>query len=180
MRKKLRILDLTYIALLSAALAVCAWITIPTPVVVFTMQTFGVFLALILLGGKRGALSILVYVLLGAAGLPVFSGFRGGFGILFGPTGGYIWGFLFTALLYWAITARLGERLPVQVFALLLGLFLCYALGTGWYMLLMSMGKEGISLTTALLGCVVPFILPDLGKLALAVFLGRRLHPFLK
>lgn len=178
--KKFRVLDISYIALLAALLAVCAWITIPLPMVAFTLQTMGVFLALILLGGKRGTTAVLVYILLGAMGLPVFSGFRGGFGVLFGATGGYIFGFIFTALAYWAITARLGETLPVQIFALILGLVLCYAVGTGWYMLMYLQDGQSIALGAALLGCVVPFILPDLGKLALALFLGRRLKPFLK
>ena len=83
-----------FTALTAAIIAVCAWITVPGPVP-FTMQTFGVFLALRLLGGKRGSISVALYILLGAAGLPVFSGFKAGIGVLIGPTGGYILGFIF-------------------------------------------------------------------------------------
>ena len=90
--------DLTLIALFAALIAICAWLTVPMPDVPFTMQTFGVFAALLLLGGKRGTLSILLYLLLGAAGLPVFSGFRGGIGSLLGTTGGYLVGFFFSYL----------------------------------------------------------------------------------
>ena len=90
-------------ALFAALMAVCSWITIPY-VVPFTMQTFGVFLALLLLGGKRGTICMAVYLLLGAVGLPVFSGFRGGVGALVGSTGGYLVGFIVSALLMWALS----------------------------------------------------------------------------
>ena len=79
--------DLVLIALFAALMALCAWVTVPYAVP-FTMQTFGVFLALLLLGGKRGTICMAVYLLLGAVGLPVFSGFRGGVGALVGSTGG--------------------------------------------------------------------------------------------
>ena len=85
--------DLVLIALFAALMALCAWVTVPYAVP-FTMQTFGVFLALLLLGGKRGTICMAVYLLLGAVGLPVFSGFRGGVGALVGSTGGYLVGFI--------------------------------------------------------------------------------------
>lgn len=88
-------MDLAYTALGAVLIAVCSWITIPMAVP-FTMQTFAVFLTLSLLGGRRGTAAIAAYVLLGAVGLPVFSGFSGGFGVLLGATGGYIAGFVFT------------------------------------------------------------------------------------
>ena len=180
MKEKLRVIDIAYIALMAAVLAVCAWITVPLPMVAFTLQTMGVFLALVLLGGKRGTLAVLVYILLGAVGVPVFSGFRGGPGALFGTTGGYIFGFIFTALLYWALTHFFGEKLPVQAIALVLGLFLCYAVGTAWFLYIYVRDKGPMTLAAALGGCVFPFILPDLVKLALALLLGRRLRPFVK
>ena len=93
--------DLVLIALFAALMALCAWVTVPYAVP-FTMQTFGVFLALLLLGGKRGTICMAVYLLLGAVGLPVFSGFRGGVGALVGSTGGYLVGFIVSALLMWA------------------------------------------------------------------------------
>ena len=85
---------MAYIGLFAVVIAICSWISIPT-VVPFTLQTFAVFLAVAILGGKRGTLSVIVYVLLGADGLPVFSGFKGGFGVLLNTTGGYIIGFIF-------------------------------------------------------------------------------------
>ena len=82
---------LIYTAMMTAIIAACSWISIPA-VVPFTLQTFAVFCALGLLGWGWGALSVSVYILLGAFGLPVFSGFVGGVGHLVGPTAGYIWG----------------------------------------------------------------------------------------
>ena len=112
--------DMVLCSLFAALMAVCAWLTIPGEVP-FTLQTFGVFAALVLLGGKRGTIAIALYLVLGAVGLPVFSGFRGGFGVLFGTTGGYIFGFLLSGLLYWVMTALLGNRPWVQLLALVLG-----------------------------------------------------------
>lgn len=103
-------LDMVYIAIFAVIIAVCSWISVPM-VVPFTLQTFGVFCAVGLLGGKRGTLSVLIYVLLGAVGVPVFAGFSSGIGTLFGVTGGYIMGFIFTALIYWLITAIFGKKL---------------------------------------------------------------------
>ena len=80
--------DMVYIAVFAVVMAICSWISIPATVP-FTLQTFGVFLAVGVLGGKRGTLSILVYILLGAVGVPVFAGFSGGIGSLFGNAGGY-------------------------------------------------------------------------------------------
>ena len=98
-RDNSKVLDLVYIAIGAALIAICSWISIPTAVP-FTLQTFAVFFVLLALGGERGTLATLVYVLLGAVGVPVFAGFSGGIGILLGSTGGYIIGFLFTGLIY--------------------------------------------------------------------------------
>ena len=130
-----------------------------------------------LLGGKRGSLSVLVYILLGAVGVPVFAGFSAGAGILLGSTGGYILGFLGSALLYWLLTALFGKSLPVQVLAMVLGLAVCYAFGTAWFMTVYARTSGPIGLMAALGWCVFPFIVPDLVKIALALLLTRRLAP---
>ena len=113
---RFRTLDLAYIALFAVLMALCAWITVPLPkpLVQFTMQTFAMFMALLVLGGRRGLYAMVVYLLLGAVGMPVFSGFRGGMGVLLDTTGGYIIGFVAAALVYWLVTARLGESLLVS------------------------------------------------------------------
>ena len=132
-----------------------------------------------LLGGKRGTVSILVYILLGAVGLPVFSGFRGGIGILFGTTGGYIIGFIFVGLIYWGAEKLFGTKLPVRIAAMVLGLAVCYAFGTAWFMLVYTRSSGAIALATALGWCVIPFIVPDLIKMGLAVLLSERLRKYL-
>ena len=161
---------LLYSAMFAALLAVCSWITVPG-VVPFALQTFAVFAVLTVLGGKYGTLSIALYLALGAVGVPVFSGFRGGVGALFGTTGGYLFGFLFAGLFFWLITRIFGKGLLVNVLALVGALFLVYAIGTLWFLSKYT-GDGG--LWYVLGACVFPFILPDAIKMALAVLVGRR------
>ena len=174
--------DLTLIALFTALTAVCAWISVPVPppLIQFTMQTFAIFAALLALGGKRGTYAVAAYLLLGAVGAPVFSNFRGGLSVLLGATGGYILGFFFTALLYWGVTARLGESLPVKLAAGVLGMATYYAFGTAWYLFLYARTGSPVGLATALGYCVFPFIIPDLIKLALAALLARRVERYVR
>lgn len=161
-------------ALLAALMCVCAWLSFPVGDITVTAQTFALFLTLCILGGKYGSLVCLVYLLLGAVGLPVFSGFRGGLGALLGTTGGYIWGFLAAALLYWLITACFGTGFPVRLTALTAGLTACYAIGTGWYIWVYG-STDAASIGAVVLKCVVPYLIPDLIKLAGALFLTEKL-----
>ena len=179
---RLRTKDLTLIALFTVLTAVCAWISVPVPapLIQFTMQTFAVFAALLTLGGKRGTYAVTAYLLLGAVGAPVFSNFRGGLSVLLGATGGYIMGFLAAGLVYWLTTALLGEKLPAAVLACLLGMVTYYILGTAWFLAVYSRTTGPIGLSAALGWCVIPFIVPDLLKMALAVVLSRRLKRFIK
>ena len=175
-----KIVAMVQIALFAAIIAVCSWIHFPENSEYLkprfqTEQTFAVFCALATLGGKGGTISILIYIVLGAVGVPVFAGFTGGIGILFGTTGGYIIGFLFTGLLYWLITHFFGEKLPVMILALVLGLAVCYAFGTAWFMIVYAKNSGSVGLLTALGWCVFPFILPDCVKMALAILIGKRL-----
>lgn len=172
-------LDLVYCALGAVLIAVCSWISIPTTVP-FTMQTFAVFCVLALLGGKRGLISVCVYIGLGAIGAPVFAGFKGGLAVLFGTTGGYILGFLLTAGAYWLASALLGEHLWVQLGSLLIGLMLCYVFGTSFFVVVYTATKGTIALSTALAWCVFPFIVPDLIKLVLSLLLAKRLKKLLR
>lgn len=166
--------DLVYIGIMAGIIAVTSWISIPAAVP-FTLQTMGVFAAVGLLGGKRGTLSVLVYILLGAVGLPVFSGFSGGIGALLGATGGYIAGFLFSALLMWAMEAIFGRSTVVLALSMVLGLLLCYAFGTAWFMTVYARNSGPVGLSTVLGWCVIPFIIPDLVKIATALLLTGKL-----
>lgn len=165
-------------ALFAALLTLCAWISIPVADVAFTLQTLGVALVLALLGGKRGTLAIGVYLLLGAVGLPVFSGFQGGLGTLLGVTGGYILGFFVWALLYWLLTALGPDSSRFRLLAMVLGLFACYAFGSIWFYWLYLRQGSTLGFGVILIKCVVPYLLPDAVKLTAAWFLARRLQRF--
>ena len=174
-KPKLTVKDMAYCAIGAALLSVSAWISIPMPQVSFTMQSFAVFFILGLLGGRRGTISIGIYLFLGFVGLPVFSGFRGGVGVILGVTGGYIWGFLLAGLLYWAVTSLLGKRLHIRLIAMILGMAVCYSCGTAWYH-----HAYGGSFGPVLATCVVPYLLPDGVKIGLALSLSQRLNRFIQ
>ena len=166
--------EMVLIAMFAAVMAVCSWISIPIGSIPITLQTFGVFCALSLLGGRNGTFSIAVYILLGAVGLPVFTGFKGGIGALTGPTGGYILGFILMALLYWCGTKLLGSKLPVSIGLLTAGLLVCYLFGTIWFVFGYSNGESSMSFYKALKLCVIPFIPFDIIKLVLAAVISCR------
>ena len=165
---------LSYCALSVALIAVCSWIAVPT-VVPFTLQTFAIFAVLGLLGGRLGTASIVCYLLVGFAGLPVFAGFSGGVGVLFGPTGGYLIGFVFMGLLYWLWEKKIGGRAIWSTAILFAGLLLLYAFGTAWFILVYLQQGTAMTVGTVLGFCVFPFVLPDLVKLFLAQLLTKRL-----
>lgn len=132
--------------------------------IALTMQTFAVYLTLFLLGGKWGCAAMGIYLALGSVGLPVFSAFQGGLGVLLGPSGGFLWGFLLFALVYWAL-----ERVN-QLFSMIIGLLCCYGCGCLWFSY-----WSGGGFYFALVRSVLPFLVPDLIKLYLAYGLSRRL-----
>ena len=166
--------DIVYIGVFAVLMAICSWISIPT-VIPFTLQTFAVFLTVGVLGGRRGSLAVLVYILLGAIGIPVFSGFTGGMGIILNNTGGYIIGFIFTALVMWAMEKMLGRKTWILALSMVIGLAVCYAFGTVWFMVVYTRDMGAVGLATVLGWCVIPFIIPDIIKIVLAVLLSRRI-----
>ena len=171
-KKIFRTLDITYIGAAVALITICSWISIPTTIP-FTLQTFAVMLTVLLLGGMRGTIAIIVYILLGAVGVPVFSGFSGGIGKLMGPTGGYIIGFLGTALVMWGFEKFLGRKLWINIAAIVLGLIVCYAFGTMWFIKLYTADDGSkATLAMALSWCVIPYLIPEVIKVVLALTLG--------
>ena len=162
--------------LFTAILALCAWLSVPMGDMVITLQTFGIFLTLGLLGGKRGSITVLVYLLLGAIGAPVFSGFRGGLGALLGTTGGYIFGFMLTSLVYWILTS-LKDTPITRLIAMVLGMLLCYGCGSWWYMT-RYLSSGTLTLGLVLMKCVIPYLIPDAIKLTLAWILTGKLKRF--
>lgn len=167
--KKLTIGDITAIALMIAVTALCSWITIPFSIP-FTMQTFAVFFALEYFGGKKGTLVILLYIFLGIVGLPVFSGFAGGIGYLLGPTGGYIFGFAASGIVF-CIFEKIGaKKHAVRLAFKLACLAVCYLSGTLWFV-----HETGTKFGAALAVCVLPFVVPDVIKIVLADKVAERI-----
>lgn len=162
--------DIALISLMTALTVVSSWIIIPFGAVPVTFQTFVIFVSASLLGAKKATVSVLVYLLLGAVGLPVFAGFRGGIGALLGATGGYAAGFVFVALIAGLLIGRYGRKIHVMCIAFFAGTAVCYAVGTLWYVFvyLKGTGTAGV-----LVSCVLPFVVPDIIKAVAAAFVSK-------
>lgn len=166
---------MVYIALFTALLAVCAWITIPFTVPI-TLQTFAVLTTVGILGKRRGTICVLVYLALGACGLPVFSGFKGGLGSILGTTGGYLVGFIFTALIAGFLMEKTGDSIIKMYISMAAGVLVCYIFGTAWFYFVYTSSTGSVGIIAILSWCVFPFLLPDAAKIALAVFIVKRLR----
>ena len=171
--------DTVFVALFAVLIAVCAWISIPTTIP-FTMQTFGVFFALNFLGGKKGTLCVVIYLLMGIIGIPVFANGTAGIGIIMGMTGGYMIGWIFSGLVMYFFDALFGRKMWAQFISMLLGLLVCYAIGTAWFMVVYARTVGAGGLWAALCWCVFPFIIPDLAKLSLVLWVTQRLNKITK
>ncbi|MBP3271977.1 MAG: biotin transporter BioY [Ruminococcus sp.] len=168
--------ELTFTAMFAALLAVCSWISVPLSVPI-TLQTFAVFAAVLLLGPKCAAASITVWILLGVVGVPVFAQFKSGISAVTGPTGGYMVGFLLMPPIYAFAVKLFGKKTAVKAVSLFVGLIVCYAFGTAWFV---KVYTEDITFGGALKICVLPFAAFDIVKLALAVILEARTGRFVK
>lgn len=171
--------DMVLTSFFAVIIAICAWISIPTAVP-FTLQTFGVFLTLGVLGGKRGTASICVYLLLGIIGVPVFAGGVGGIGIIFGKTGGYMLGWIIFGLIIWVLQSVKKETKQISFLTMLLGLALSYAVGTFHFALFYAKGAGISGVWTLFCTCVFPFVIPDIIKIFFASLLQKRLSRFVE
>lgn len=171
------ILSLTCVAMSVAILAVCSWISIPAlgPLVPFTLQTFAVFVISGLFDWKKSISAIAVYILLGAVGVPVFSNFKGGIAALTGPTGGYIVGFIFMIIVIQIFKNIKKGSFIFLITGMLIGLAALYTFGTTWFFVVYTSAGNITTLGSVLAMCVLPFIIPDLLKMALAVIIVNRL-----
>lgn len=170
-KRRFGVRSMAMCALFAAVTAVLSQIIIPIGPVPISLSTLAIFLAGGLLCARDATISQIVYVLLGAVGAPVFSGFSGGLGKLTGPTGGYIIGYIFMALVIGLIVPHCGNKLRYIIPTFVLGLLVCYAFGTVWYIVLTHTG-----IGAALMTCVVPFLPGDAAKIALAALLTVKLH----
>lgn len=178
----LTVQDMVLVAVFTALIAICSWITIPAMAgqVPFTLQTFAVFVTAGILGTKRGTLSVVVYILLGLVGVPVFAGFVGGFSVIIGPTGGYIIGFIFTAIIIGSVSYFVKEKSELTkivslVVSMILGDIACFIIGTIWFMVVTN-----TNLAASLTMCVVPFIIPDIVKIILATIIVNRVKKYVR
>ena len=175
----MKVKDMTLIAVFVAFITVCSFIRIPFGTIPFTLQTLGVFVTAGIIGARRGTVSIIVYILLGVIGVPVFGG-KGGPGVLAGPTGGYITGFIFTALII-GVTADLikkynqGIRYAITIASMILGDAVCFVIGTIQFMKVMD-----VNFATAIAYCVTPFIIPDLVKIVIATVFVEKIKKYTK
>lgn len=167
---------MTYISLGAVILAVGAWITVPFAVP-FTMQTFALYLLLNVFGGRRTSVSVILYIAMGLAGLPVFSGFNSGLPVLFGPTGGFVVGFLAVGCLYSALDSVLALNKHLRAVLPFVSLLACYGCGTAWYMIYCASAGNTVGIVAAVSVCVLPYILPDCIKILLALTVAKRIKP---
>lgn len=177
MTKSKALKDMILISMFTGIIAVSSWIAIPTAVP-FTLQTMAVSACICLLGTKRSTVSIAVYILLGAVGVPVFSGFRGGISALLGKTGGYIIGFIFMAVIAGIIIEKSGRKFAVMFTALIIGLAVCYIFGTAWFIFIYTKNTGNIGILAVLSMCVFPYIIPDIIKICGAIFISKRLYKY--
>jgi len=154
-------------ALFAAIIGIMAQITIPLPLVPITGQTLAIGLAATILGKKYGTLSVIVYIMLGIAGLPVFSGMSSGLGVVFGPTGGYIIGFIPAAFLIGWMLERFGFTVTTAIIANVIGMIITLAFGAVWLKFVAE-----LSWMAAFSGGVAPFIIVGVIKAVLAATVG--------
>ena len=176
--KKIKAYDIVIIALMTALIAVCSFIAIPVGALPVTLQTFAVFVCVGILGRKRGTISVLVYVLLGIIGIPVFSGFQGGLSVFMGATGGFIIGFLPAVFVSGTVLKKTSRKIPFMIAAFVAGLIICYIFGMLWYIFVFSAGKA--DLVSSFSVCVLPYIVPDIIKITLAAVISTEVRKRIK
>lgn len=171
--QKIRTKQMVLIALMTAVTCVLGPLSIPLPFspVPISLTNFAIFLAIFVLGMENGTISFIIYLLLGAVGVPVFSSFRGGFQVLAGPTGGYLIGFIFLALIMGFALDHSDRKLVPTIIGMIIGMVVCYAFGTVWLAKLLSLSfKEGLMMG------VIPYLPGDAAKIIIAAIVGPKLY----
>lgn len=161
------------IGLMTAVTCILGPLSIPLPFspVPISLTNFAIFLAVFILGMKDATISFIIYLLLGAVGVPVFSAFSGGLGKLVGPTGGYLFGFIFLALIMGFFMEHFDRKIVPTIIGMIIGMAVCYIFGTVWLAKLMS-----LSFNEALALGVLPYLAGDVAKIIFAVIIGPRLY----
>jgi biotin transport system substrate-specific component len=175
MNQKTTIYQLTTCALMAALMCILGPMSVPIGLVPVSLTNLVIYLAVYLLGTKGACISYLVYMLLGAAGMPVFSGYAGGLAKLAGPTGGYLVGFIFMALISGVVMEKSNSNTVITVIGMIVGGAVNYLFGTIWFVFQME-----CTVGYALTACVLPFIPFDLAKIAIATVLGKAIRSALE
>ena len=162
-------------AMFVAIISVSSIFSIPFLGFPITLQSFSIFLALLILGGKLGTVAVALYIFIGAVGLPVFAGGGSGIGRLFDITGGFIFGFFFAALVYWLIVSILKRRTAGKIFALLISNLVLYVVGISWYVYAFD-----AAISVSLLLVFRPYLAFDAFKIAFAFYLASRVEKIFK
>ena len=172
MSKTFSVQKMAIIALMTAILCILAPISIPVFVspVPISLGVLAIYLTAYVLSPLDATISVIIFILLGTFGLPVFSGYSGGLSKLVGPTGGYIIGFLFTVYIS-SLFIHMKKGIIFDVIGMITGLALCYILGTIWFSY-----QQGKGFIASLLLCVVPFLIGDAIKIIVAVILGTQIN----
>lgn len=172
MSKTFSVQKMAIIALMTAILCILAPISIPVFIspVPISLGVLAIYLTAYVLSPLDATISVIIFILLGTFGLPVFSGYSGGLSKLVGPTGGYIIGFLFTVYIS-SLFIHMKKGIIFDVVGMITGLALCYILGTIWFSY-----QQGKGFIASLLLCVVPFLIGDAIKIIVAVILGTQLN----
>lgn len=164
--------DIVLIGVFAAMICVFAPFSVPVGPIPVSLASFAVYIAAVL-GAKKACAAVGIYILIGALGLPVFSGFSGGISKIAGLTGGYIIGYMFCALLSGIIIERAGNKKSAYPMAFIIGTAALYAFGTAWFMI-----QSGNGLYESLLACVIPFLIGDAVKIAAASVVVYRLRNY--
>lgn len=170
-RKKITVYQLCVTALMAALMCILGPVTIPIGAVPISLMVLVMLLSVYLLGWKLGTLSVLLYLAIGAVGLPVFSGYQGGLAKLAGPTGGYLLGYVPMAIIAGLFIEKSGAKILWSVLGMVLAVAVLYAFGTAWFVLQMQC-TVGYALTV----CVLPFLAFDAAKIAVALVAGGLLR----
>lgn len=173
----IQIKTISLVGLMTALICVLGPLSIPLPFspVPISLTNLAIYFTVYVIGTKRGTLSYLIYLLIGFVGLPVFSAFTGGPGKLLGPTGGYLIGFIFMALISGFFIEKWPGKRYLHVAGMVIGTAVCYLFGTIWLAY-----QAGMSFPAALAAGVIPFLPGDLAKIIIAMLLGPQINKKLK
>lgn len=167
--------NLAIAAITAAVLCIFSPISLPFGPVPVSLATFAVCLISAFTPYKQSVAAVIIYILLGAAGLPVFSGFVGGFQQIAGITGGFIIGYIPCALITSVLIERFADKKYIYPLSMAIGVFVCYLFGTLWYSLQTNTG-----IIASITVCVLPFIAGDVIKISAASITGIILRKRLK